>query len=132
VGMLTDGALSTPASTFALLRRACGPRSDVMEASGTDGDAFALGCAGGVSVVCARAGMTLTLISAVPIILGVAAWSEALELVHVTAVLTGLLMGPPPSKCVQFCHILEGFSASSSPVGPGILSCSKSVLTAHL
>ena len=94
--MLTDGALSTPASTLALLRRACGPRSDVMEASGLDGDAFALGCAGGVSVVCALAGMTLTLISAVPIILGVAAWSEALELVHGTAVLTGLLMGPPP------------------------------------
>ena len=100
--MLTDDTLSTPANTFALLRRTCGPRSNVMEASGTDGDTFTLGCAGRVSVVCARAGMALTLISAVPIILGVAAWSEALELVHVTAVLTGLLMGlPPPNSSIS-------------------------------
>ena len=51
--MLTDGALSTPASTFALLRLACDPRRDVMEASGTDGDAGSRVGAGGVSEVCA-------------------------------------------------------------------------------
>ena len=89
MGILTGGALSTPASTFALLRLACEPRRDVMEASGTDGDACSRVGAGGVSEVCARAGMTLTLISAVPRILGASAGSKTLGLVPVTAGRTG-------------------------------------------
>ena len=87
--MLTDGALSTPASTFALLRLACEPRRDVMEASGTDGDAGSRVGAGGVSEVCAPAGMTLTLISAASRILGASAGSKTQGLIPVTAGRTG-------------------------------------------
>ena len=51
VGTFTESALLTPSSAVALLLRACGPRIEVMEASGRDvlvgeGDSFASGCAG--------------------------------------------------------------------------------------
>ena len=64
VGTFTDGALLIPASTFALLLRACGPRNDAMDESGAGGDSLYLDCAVGVSVGCTLTGMTLILISA--------------------------------------------------------------------
>ena len=73
VGTFTDGAQLIPTSTFALLLRACGPRNDAMDESGTDEDFSDLDCAVGVSVGCTLTGMTLILISAVAVTRSVAA-----------------------------------------------------------
>ena len=73
VGTFTEGAQLIPANTVALLLRACGPRNDAMDESGTDEDSSDLACAVGVSIGCTLTGMTLILISAVAVTRSVAA-----------------------------------------------------------
>ena len=67
VGTFTEGAQLIPANTIALLLRACGPRNDAMDESGTDEDSSDLDCAVGLPVGCTLTGMTLILISAVTV-----------------------------------------------------------------
>ena len=47
VGTFTEGAQLIPANTVALLLRACGPRNDAMDESGTGEDSSDLDCADG-------------------------------------------------------------------------------------
>ena len=73
VGTFTEGAQLIPVNIVALLLRACGPRNDTMDESGTNEDSSDLDCAVGVSVGCTLTGMTLILISAVAVTQSVAA-----------------------------------------------------------